>query len=241
MSKKPKKPRTSLINRPGYDVGYGKPPQQTRFKKGQSGNARGRPKGAKNKQPGYHEERLKEIIMEEAYRGIDVREGDRTVTLPMAQTVMRSIAVNAAKGNTRAQRQFVELVSTTESALKAISDEDFKVGAEYKAEWERELKRRKDLGITDLPDPVIHPDQIEIDIDNQTATIRGPRTREEKAAVDYMIARRTIYLDRWRDITRKLARAKTEAKKRELEKKLRDVGEILEMIHFFEIKPNTEQ
>src|SRR5260370_31334050 len=31
-----------------YEVGYGKPPLHTRFKKGQSGNPRGRPRGAKN-------------------------------------------------------------------------------------------------------------------------------------------------------------------------------------------------
>ena len=31
-----------------YEVGYGKPPQHTRFAKGQSGNPRGRPCGAKN-------------------------------------------------------------------------------------------------------------------------------------------------------------------------------------------------
>ncbi len=31
-----------------YDVGYGKPPKATQFKKGQSGNPKGRPKGSKN-------------------------------------------------------------------------------------------------------------------------------------------------------------------------------------------------
>ena len=85
--------------------------------------------------------------MEEAYRGIDVREGERTVTLPMAQAVMRSISVNAAKGNTRAQRKFVELVSTTESARKSISDENFKAAAEHKGYWEQELKGAKTWGL----------------------------------------------------------------------------------------------
>jgi Family of unknown function (DUF5681) len=33
---------------PDYDVGYRKPPRHTRFAKGQSGNPRGRPPGAKN-------------------------------------------------------------------------------------------------------------------------------------------------------------------------------------------------
>jgi hypothetical protein len=31
-----------------YEVGYGKPPHHTRFMRGQSGNPRGRPAGAKN-------------------------------------------------------------------------------------------------------------------------------------------------------------------------------------------------
>ncbi len=31
-----------------YSVGYGKPPEHTRFKKGHSGNGQGRPRGVKN-------------------------------------------------------------------------------------------------------------------------------------------------------------------------------------------------
>ena len=31
-----------------YDVGYGKPPQHTQFKKGCSGNIKGRPRGSRN-------------------------------------------------------------------------------------------------------------------------------------------------------------------------------------------------
>jgi len=35
-------------NQPEYAVGFGKPPRHTRFCKGQSGNPKGRPRGAKN-------------------------------------------------------------------------------------------------------------------------------------------------------------------------------------------------
>lgn len=81
-----------------YQVGYGKPPAHSRFKPGQSGNPSGRPKGAKNKRLALHEERLKSIILEEAYRFIKVSDGDRPVSIPMAQAVIRSLAVNAARG-----------------------------------------------------------------------------------------------------------------------------------------------
>ena len=64
-----------------YEVGYGKPPVHTQFKPGQSGNPKGRPKGAKNKRPKLNEERLKGIILDEAYRDITVRDGDRPLDL----------------------------------------------------------------------------------------------------------------------------------------------------------------
>lgn len=46
-----------------------------RFKPGQSGHPRGRPKGAKSKPPKLNEERLKDMILAEAYRPIKVADG----------------------------------------------------------------------------------------------------------------------------------------------------------------------
>jgi len=68
---------------PPYEVGYCKPPKTTRFQKGKSGNPRGRPKQAKDRLPAIHEERMKSILIEKAYRAIKVRDGSWEVTIPM--------------------------------------------------------------------------------------------------------------------------------------------------------------
>ena len=167
-----------------YDVGYAKPPAATRFKPGQSGNPKGRPKGAKYKLPALHEERLREIVLEEAYRTITVQDGGRQVSIPMAQAVIRSMAVNAAKGQHRAQRLFSELLGATEAARKELHDKYFDAALNYKIEWERELQRRAAQGITTLPDPLPHPDQVVLDMDTGTVRLTGPLTSEDKAKHD---------------------------------------------------------
>ncbi len=175
---------------PGYEVGYGKPPEATRFRKGQSGNPKGRPKGSKNKVPGLKDERMKALILEEAYRTIQVRDGTRNVTVPIAQAILRALAVNAVKGQHRSQRLFAELLSAVETSNKALHDEWLNAAMEYKIEWERELARRERLGITGLPEPLPHPDHVIIDIREGTARIAGPATKEEREQWDEWIARR---------------------------------------------------
>jgi hypothetical protein len=168
-----------------YEVGYGKPPSATRFKAGKSGNPRGRPKGSANKmkRPALNEVRMKSILLEEAYRTIKVNEGAGQISVPMAQAVIRSLAVNAVKGNQRAQRLFTELLFTTERENKRLHDEWLDVATTYKVEWDRELERRQRLGIV-APDPLPHPDHVVINYRTGEVAIKGPMTREEKEQWD---------------------------------------------------------
>lgn len=187
-------PKKALTVRPpsaDYEVGYGRPPVQSRFKPGQSGNPLGRPKGSRKKPriPALNEERLKAIILEEAYRSVSLTDANHQVSIPMAQAVVRSLAVNAAKGNQRAQRLFTELLTATERDNKRLHDEWLETAIEYKVSWDKELERRKRLGIEDAPAPLPHPDHVIVDMKTGGVRITGPMTKEEKPYWDMLRAR----------------------------------------------------
>lgn len=228
-----KKAKQSLVARPGYEIGYGKPPKETRFKPGQSGNPRGRPIGAKSKRPGLHEERMKDIILDEAYRDITIREGEKTVTIPMAQAVMRAMAVNAAKGQHRAQRLFSELLASVEGSRKILHDQWLETAIAYKADWEKELRRREQQGITGLPDPLPHPDHVKIDLRNGTAEIVGPATQEEKAEYDRMAERRLGWQEELREAINERETAVDPGRIRELDKEIETARNVLSIIDGF--------
>ena len=170
--------RLKLPSNEPYEVDFAKPPLATRFKPGQSGNPKGRPYGSKSAITSLAEERIKTLILEEAYRNIPVLEKGKRVAIPMISAVLRAVATNAAKGNNRAAMLFTTLVGKTESENKKRASETLKSALHYKELWTKELKRRKHLRIK-LSDSITHPDDIVIDPRKMGVRIVGPLTRDE--------------------------------------------------------------
>lgn len=178
-----------------YQVGYGKPPAEHRFKKGQSGNPAGRPKRARAKpkeiKTGYGIKAAEEYLRAEAYRPVMIREGEQVIELPAIQAVFRAMGVSAMKGNRFAQKSLAEMVAKMEAEQFASKLELFSNTLEYKHKWDQELLRRKRLGISE-PEPIPHPDDIILHPNTGDVQILDPQTKEEKLQLDKALERRAV-------------------------------------------------
>jgi hypothetical protein len=88
-----------------YPVGYGKPPAHTRFKKGQSGNPKGRPKGSFN---------LATVLARTLREEVIVNEGGQRKTVTKLEAAVKQLANKAASGDLGALRQLFMLVEMVE-------------------------------------------------------------------------------------------------------------------------------
>jgi hypothetical protein len=84
-----------------YEVGYGKPPKHTRFKKGKSGNSKGRPKGRKNT------DRILRSLMD---KKVSVRENGTTRELPLSEALVLRLFEKALNGNMSDQLKLLKFV-----------------------------------------------------------------------------------------------------------------------------------
>jgi hypothetical protein len=97
-----------------YEVGYGKPPRHTRFTKGQSGNPRGRPSGAKN---------LKTLLSEALNERVMVTENGRPRKVTKRQAIITQLVNRSATADFRAIKILFDMVRDIEAQTEPASAE----------------------------------------------------------------------------------------------------------------------
>src|SRR3984893_11263879 len=183
---------------------YRNPPIEHRFRKGISGNPTGRPRKHRalvstkvDGRPGIgFEDRIKSLAIKEAYRIITIRDGDRVEKIPVIQVILRKVAVDAAKGNIRAQQNILSLVIGAEADRRVATMELLKNAVDYKEHWHHILAERARKGTTG-PEPVPHPDDVIIDFDTGEFRIDGPVMEEQHLAQERL-------REMWPDLLKRL-------------------------------------
>ncbi|MEQ1803729.1 MAG: DUF5681 domain-containing protein [Gammaproteobacteria bacterium] len=96
-----------------YEVGFCKPPQETQFKKGQSGNPRGRAKGSKS---------LFTVFEKMLQQRVTVRRDSKVVRLSQLEVMMATLLREAMQGNLRAAELVIKLATALEARAKISTD-----------------------------------------------------------------------------------------------------------------------
>ena len=97
-------------------MGYGKPPRHTRFTKGQSGNPRGRPRGAKN---------LKTLLSEALNECVIVTENGGRRKVTKREAIITQLVNRSATADWRAIKILLDLVREIEGQSDPASPETF--------------------------------------------------------------------------------------------------------------------
>ena len=125
-----------------YEVGYGRPPKRGRFKPGQSGNPKGRPRGRKN---------IHTILEETLFRLVTITENGRKRKVPAIEALFLSLLRKSLDGDMRAFEKLTKQLPMLQAAMAADEAReggeavDPETDAEALAEFTRMI-RESDIG-----------------------------------------------------------------------------------------------
>lgn len=100
-----------MANKHRYDVGYRRPPRYTRFRKGESGNPSGRPKGSKN---------LTTVLAQTIEERVTYLEGGTRRTISKLEAAVKKLVDQATAGDARSMQQLFSLTQWVEGRSDAL-------------------------------------------------------------------------------------------------------------------------
>jgi hypothetical protein len=107
------------ISEQAKQVGYGNPPESSRFKKGQSGNPKGRRKGSHN---------VATVLTATLREKVIVNENGVRKTVTKLEAAIKQLVNKAASGDLRALQQFTALAREAEAAANLPSTDKSAIG-----------------------------------------------------------------------------------------------------------------
>ena len=133
-----------------YDVGYGKPPKDSQFKKGQSGNPSGRPKATHN---------FKTDLKEELQERVRITEGGKVEEISKQRAVIKRMVEQALQGNARAGETVIKWLANyigideSQDATQPLNRDDMDILERFLA-----ANHHSDSAPTDISNASDEPD-----------------------------------------------------------------------------------
>jgi hypothetical protein len=130
------------------DVGYGSPPQDTRFKKGTSGNPMGRPKGSRN---------VAAVFAKTLREKVVINEHGQRKTITKLEAAIKQFVNKAAAGDLRALQMLVNLSREAEAREQSSPQQSVFADVDQRV-MDGILKRFQPANLVEREQPYVKPE-----------------------------------------------------------------------------------
>lgn len=174
-----------------FGIGGTEPPKSGRFKQGQSGNPRGRPRRKPEAAP-IDLLPFQSLLLEALERPVSIRDGSKVSSITSKQAVIRSLITSAMKGSAHAQKIVLEWLNEAERDEAMAIAREHAVFEDYRAHWQDEIAKAERQGLP-VPQTLPHPDDVVIR-PGKRVRFDGPTTPEQALEYEHRCKTRDAFI-----------------------------------------------